>query len=114
MSSAADRSSEPATAWGRIDSDGTVFVRTRDGERAVGSWQAGDAQAGLEHFARRYDDLVTEVELLEQRLTSGAADPKSTSQHAKELRDGLPTASAVGDLDGLDERLGRLLQSAQA
>jgi hypothetical protein len=23
--------------WGRIDEDGTVFVRTADGERAIGS-----------------------------------------------------------------------------
>ncbi|MCW2594799.1 MAG: uncharacterized protein JWP39_687, partial [Jatrophihabitans sp.] len=29
--------------WGRIDEDGTVYVRTTDGERAIGSWQAGDA-----------------------------------------------------------------------
>jgi hypothetical protein len=68
----------------------------------------------VEHFARRYDDLVTEVELLEQRLTSGAADPKATATHARELRAGLGEASVVGDLDGLDERLGKLVQSAQA
>jgi hypothetical protein len=103
-----------ATRWGRIGDDGTVYVRTRSGERAVGSWQAGDAQAGLDHFKRRYDDLVTEVELLEQRLTSGAADPKTTATHARELRAGLAEASVVGDLDGLDERLGKLVQSAQA
>ena len=33
--------------WGRIDDDGLVFVRTAVGERQVGSWQAGDAEAGL-------------------------------------------------------------------
>ena len=112
MSSPADQT--PATTWGRIDSDGTVYVKTGAGERVVGSWQAGDAQAGLEHFMRRYDDLVTEVELLEQRLASGAGDPKTTATHARELRDGLAEPSAIGDLDSLDERLGRLIQSAAA
>ena len=27
--------------WGRVAEDGTVFVKTSDGEREVGSWQAG-------------------------------------------------------------------------
>ena len=44
--------------WGRVDDDGTVYVRTADGERAVGSWQAGDAREGLAHFARRFADLL--------------------------------------------------------
>jgi len=89
-------------------------VRTADGERAVGSWQAGDAQAGLDHFTRRYDDMVTEVELLEQRLETGAGDPKATITHARELRAGLATANVIGDLGGLDERLGKLVEAAQA
>lgn len=110
MTPGTDRS---ATSWGRIDDDGTVYVRTSAGERSVGSWQAGDPQAGLEHFARRYADLVTEVELLEQRLASGAGDPAATGKHARDLRKGLPTASVVGDLDALDQRLERLIESAR-
>ncbi|HYS37243.1 MAG TPA: DUF349 domain-containing protein, partial [Pseudonocardiaceae bacterium] len=41
--------------WGRVDDDGTVYVTTADGERAVGSWQAGEPAEGLAHFARRFD-----------------------------------------------------------
>ncbi|MDT4909901.1 MAG: hypothetical protein QOI69_3142, partial [Pseudonocardiales bacterium] len=26
--------------WGRIDEAGTVFVKTAEGEREIGSWQA--------------------------------------------------------------------------
>ncbi len=111
MTSGADRS---AISWGRIDDDGTVYVRTSVGERSVGSWQAGDPQAGLEHYARRYADLVTEVELLEQRLASGAGDPAATGKHARELLKGLPTANVVGDLDALDVRLTTLVETARA
>lgn len=100
--------------WGRIDVDGTVYVRTGSGERAVGSWQAGDPQAGLAHFTRRYDDVVTEVELLEQRLKSGAGDPAGTLSHVNELRATLATAAMVGDLDTLDGRLAGLGELAQA
>jgi hypothetical protein len=103
-----------STAWGRIADDGTVYVRTPDeGERAVGSWQAGTPEEGLAHFVRRYEDLATEVTLLETRLTSGAASASSTVVAATKLRASLPAANAVGDLTSLDERLCALLASAQ-
>jgi hypothetical protein len=101
-----------SSEWGRIDADGTVYVRTSDGERVVGSWQAGDAEAGLAYYVRRYEDLETEVTLLEQRLASGAGDPQATRTHAAELHEQLPTASAVGDLASLDARLTALVGKA--
>lgn len=101
-----------SSEWGRIDADGTVYVRTSEGERVVGSWQAGDAEAGLAYYMRRYEDLETEVTLLEQRLESGAGDPATTRTHAMELSEQLPTASAVGDLAALDSRLVALINAA--
>lgn len=99
--------------WGRIDADGTVYVRTADGEREIGSWQAGDAEAGLAFYTQRYDDLAVEVSLLEQRLESGAGDPRDTRAHAEALRARLPNAAAIGDLDALDARLQALLAAAE-
>jgi hypothetical protein len=99
--------------WGRIDDDGTVYVRTADGERAIGSWQAGDREAGIAFYQRRYDDLATEVQLLEKRLESGAGDPTSTRTHAVALKEQLPTAAAIGNLDALAARLDALLAAAE-
>jgi Domain of Unknown Function (DUF349) len=98
--------------WGRVDADGTVWVKTADGERSVGSWQAGSPDAGLAHFHRRYEDLATEVGLLVTRLDSGAGDPRATLGQAKTLRETLPAAAVVGDLDALDRQLGELEVSA--
>src|SRR5450432_1901391 len=104
-----------STAWGRIADDGTVYVRTPDeGERPVGSWQAGTPEEGLAHFVRRYDDLATEVSLLETRLSSGAASASSTVVAATKLRSSLPAANVVGDLVSLHERLCTLLVAAQS
>jgi Domain of Unknown Function (DUF349) len=102
-----------ASQWGRIDEDGTVFVRTSDGERVVGSWQAGDADAGLAYYERRYADLATEIELLESRLASGAAEAKATWHQAATLQDSLADASVVGDLDALATRLTALRAAAE-
>jgi Domain of Unknown Function (DUF349) len=98
--------------WGRVDDDGTVFVRTADGERAVGSWQAGDPSEGLAHYARRFDDIRTEVELLEARLASGSGDPKHTLSSARHIKEGLAEAAAVGDLIALDARVDHVLARA--
>jgi hypothetical protein len=91
--------------WGRVTEDGTVYVRTPDGERVVGSWQAGPPAEGLAHYCRRYDDLVTEVTLLGQRIESGAADPKATVAATRRLRESLPTAPVVGDLGSVAGQL---------
>ena len=99
--------------WGRIDEDGTVYVRTADGERSIGSWQAGDQAAGLAFYARRYDDLVTEVTLLEKRLASGAGDPAGTRTHAAALKEQLGTVAAIGDLAALATRLDALTGAAE-
>jgi hypothetical protein len=89
------------TAWGRIDEEGTVFVRTAAGERPVGSWQAGDPAEGLAHYGRRYDDLATEVSLLEARLAAHTGNPNEIKSKAEELAEQILTSSAVGDLDHL-------------
>jgi hypothetical protein len=95
--------------WGRVADDGTVYVRTSEGERAVGSWRAGSPDEGLAHFVRRYDDLSAEVVLLEQRVTIPGVDPVGIAASAQRLLDGLPTAAVVGDLDALRGRLTALL-----
>jgi len=96
--------------WGRATEDGTVYVRTADGEREVGSYKAGSPQDGLAHFARRYEQLATEVTLLEQRLASGAGDPTQVASSAQRLKQTVPTAAAVGDLAGLERRVDGLLE----
>jgi hypothetical protein len=101
---AAPPQSDPSK-FGRVDDDGTAWVTTADGERQIGSWQAGDAAEGLAHFGRRFDDLATEVALLEARLSSGAGDAKKTKAAAIALAESLPTAAVIGDIDSLAARL---------
>jgi hypothetical protein len=96
--------------WGRVAEDGAVFVKTTDGEREVGSWQAGTQEEGLAHFARRFEVLSTEVALLEQRLRSGAGDPQQVASSATRLKGTIPTAAAVGDLAALERRVDALLE----
>jgi hypothetical protein len=100
--------------FGRVDDDGTVWLITSAGERTVGSWQAGDNEAAFAHFGRRYDDLSTEVALMEHRLESGTGDARKIRAAAATLAESLPTATVLGDVDALAARLTAISEHAEA
>ncbi|WP_078058622.1 DUF349 domain-containing protein [Mycolicibacter icosiumassiliensis] len=98
--------------FGRVDDDGTVWLVTSAGERQIGSWQAGDREAAFAHFGRRYDDLSTEVTLLEERLSSGSGDARKIKASAAALAEQLPTASVLGDIEALAARIAAVTEHA--
>ena len=95
-------------AWGRVSADGSVFVRTSEGERKVGQWPDGDPQEALAFFKKRYDDLAFEVDLLEQRIKAGTLTPEEATAAVRQVRESISDAQAVGDLAGLGRRLDAL------
>ncbi len=97
--------STPNDPWGRVDADGTVFARTADGERPIGSWQAGDAAEALAFFKRKFEALVTEVDLLEQRIKTTDLSPANAQAGLDRLVEAVTGAHAIGDLDGLRARI---------
>lgn len=91
--------------WGRVDANGEVYLRTAQGERHIGSWQVGEPEQALTFYRRKFDDLVVQVDLLEQRLSSGAASPDNAEHGIAKLRKALAEPHAIGDLDSLRARL---------
>ncbi|WP_442914746.1 DUF349 domain-containing protein [Kribbella sp. CCNWLY201] len=92
-------------SWGRVAEDGTVFVRTKDGERAVGQWPDANPEEALAFYTRRYDALAFEVDLLEKRVQAGTVSPDDARAAVKKVTSAIVDAQAVGDLDGLQARL---------
>jgi hypothetical protein len=107
-------STSPGPEWdfGRVAEDGTVYLRTADGERAVGQWHAGTANEGLAFYQLRYDDLAAEVGLLENRLANGKGDSKAIKSSATHLTETLSTATVIGDIEALRARLKAVLDGA--
>src|SRR5580700_8936943 len=97
--------STASEAWGRVADDGTVYVRTAEGERVVGSWQAGSPDEALAFFQRKFASLETEISLLEQRISTTDLSPAHAQASIKRLLAAVAEAHAVGDLDGLHARL---------
>ena len=90
--------------WGRVADDGTVYVRTGEGERVVGSWQAGSPDEALAFYRRKYESLETEVALLEQRLSATDLAPGTARASIDRLLEAVGAANCVGDLDTLRTR----------
>ncbi len=71
--------------WGRVAEDGTVYVRTADGERPVGQYPEGTPEEALAFYAKRYDELAGSVHLLEQRVQAGVLSPDEATESVRNL-----------------------------
>ena len=94
-----------STEWGRVDDDGTVYVKTAAGERSVGQYPAGTPEEAMKFFTERYAALAFEVELLEKRVRSGVLSPEEANESVQTVLGQVTNANAVGDLAALAARL---------
>lgn len=94
-----------SSEWGRVADDGTVYVRLGDDEHAVGQYPEGTPEEALAFFTRRFDGLEFEVQLLEQRVHSGALGPEEAIKSVGQIAGQLANPNAVGDIVGLRGRL---------
>lgn len=95
-----------SAAFGRVDENGTVFVRTKDGEeQEVGSYPGATDEQALTYFARKYDELFASAVLLEQRLSQPEVPSKDVAEGLKTLAAQVKDATVVGDLDALATKL---------
>jgi len=95
--------------WGRVEDDGTVYVRTGEGaERAVGQYAAGSPEEALAFFTQRFEALAAEVELLEGRVNAQRMAPQEATESVRSMRAQVTEANAVGDLAALGARLDAL------
>ncbi len=94
--------------WGRVGDDGTVYVKTADGERSVGQMPDATPEEALEFFTKRYDNIALEVELLHKRVLSGVLSPEEALASIKLVREVLVDVNAVGDLAALGRKLDEL------
>ncbi|MCX5225030.1 DUF349 domain-containing protein [Streptomyces sp. NPDC006553] len=104
-------SSDP---WGRVDETGTVYVRTAEGEKVVGSWQAGTPEEALAYFERKYEGLVVEIGLLEKRVKTTDLSAKDATAAIEHIRQQIDEHHAVGDLAALATRLDKLVETVDS
>lgn len=100
--------------WGRVDDEGTVYVRTAEGERVVGSWQAGSPDEALAYFTRKYEGIAVEIGLLERRVRTTDLAAKDATTAIEHLQAQVAEGHAVGDLAALATRLEALVGEVES
>jgi hypothetical protein len=98
---------EITVTFGRVDAENNVYVTDAGVERKVGQYLIGTAEEALAHYQRKFDDLESQVKLLEQRVAKqlGGAELRKTAAHlAAELKEPL----VLGDIESLRKRIAAL------
>ncbi len=103
-SAAAALIGDPAK-FGRVDENGTVFVRTNNGEKMVGSYPGKTAEEALAYFVRKFEIVASEVALLAARIISGAMVPEDAHDAVRKLRNQVEHLNGVGNLEALKSSL---------
>lgn len=104
----------PSERFGRVTEDGTVFLLAPEGEVRVGQYAAGTPEEGLAFFARKYDDLVVEIDLVTTRLADGRAKPDQATAVIERVRGGLAERSFVGDVAALEAKIAEAQSAREA
>lgn len=102
--------SQAPSDFGRVDADGTVYVRVGDTERSVGQIPDSTPEDAMAFYVRRFQNLAAEVGLLESRVAAQALSPEEARSAITTARTNVMAANAVGNLEALTRRLDALLE----
>ena len=103
-----------AEAFGRVDDNGTVFVREGDAEREVGQFPDAPKEEALSLYARRFLELKAKLNLLENRLKSSNIKPREIDESLKTLGQEVAEPPVVGDIAGLRAQFESLKEQGEA
>nr|WP_247828918.1 DUF349 domain-containing protein [Arthrobacter antioxidans] len=99
-----------AGRFARVEEDGHVFLLVDGEEHAVGQYPDATREEALAYFVRKYDDIVSQVALLEQRVQA-KAPASDMAKTAKHLRAQVGERKVVGDVLALEARIDTLLEA---
>jgi hypothetical protein len=94
--------------FGRVGEDGTVYVITPTGDRAVGSYPGKSPEEALAYFVKKFEMAASEVALLAARIRSGAMVPSDAHEAVNKLRTQITELNGVGDLANLAASLEKI------
>ena len=94
--------------FGRVGEDGTVYVITPTGDRAVGSYPGKSPEEALAYFVKKFEMAASEVALLAARIRSGAMVPSDAHEAVNKLRAQITELNGVGDLANLASSLEKI------
>lgn len=109
-----DADVKAAETFGRVDDNGTVFVKEGDAEREVGQFPDASKEEALALYARRFLDLKAKLDLLANRLTSPNIKAREIDESLKLLGEETAEPAVVGDVAALKAQFETLKTAGEA
>ncbi|MEJ5920725.1 DUF349 domain-containing protein [Bifidobacterium thermophilum] len=103
-----DADVKQAEAFGRVDDNGTVYVKEGEGEREVGQFPDASKEEALALYARRFLDLKEKLDVFANRLNSGTIKPREIDESVKLLGEETKEPAVVGDVAALKAQFEQL------
>lgn len=100
-----------AAEFGKVDDDGTVYVKEPSGDRVVGQYPGVSADEAMALYIRRYLDLKAQLDLFAARL--GQLGAKDLDATLATLGEAITEPAVVGDLQALRDQVAALEAQAQ-
>lgn len=103
-----------AEAFGRVDDNGTVYVKDGESEREVGQFPDVSKEEALALYARRFLDLKGKLNLFAGRLKSNNIKTHEIDETIKTLAEETAQPDVVGDLAALKAQFETLKAEGEA
>ena len=109
-----DEDVKQAESFGRVDDNGTVYVKDGDGEREVGQFPDASKEEALALYARRFLDLKEKLDVFANRLKSNTIKPHEIDESVKLLGEETKEPAVVGDVAELRAQFEQLKKDGEA
>ncbi|MBT1161083.1 DUF349 domain-containing protein [Bifidobacterium sp. SO1] len=103
-----------AEAFGRVDDNGTVYVKDGESEREVGQFPDVSKEEALALYARRFLDLKGKLNLFAGRLKSNNVKAHEIDETIKTLAEETAQPDVVGDIAALKAQFEALKAEGEA
>lgn len=104
---------EEAQSFGRVDDNGTVYVKDEQGEREVGQFPDASKEEALALYARRFLDVKAKLDLFANRLKSNSIKPREIDETLATLNKETEKPSVVGNVQALRSQFETLQAKAE-
>lgn len=109
-----DEDVKQAESFGRVDDNGTVYVKDGDGEREVGQFPDASKEEALALYARRFLDLKEKLDVFANRLKSNTIKPHEIDESVKLLGEETKEPAVVGNVAELRAQFEQLKKDGEA
>lgn len=108
-----DADVKQAESFGRVDDNGTVYVKDAEGEREVGQFPDASKEEALALYARRFLDLKEKLDVFANRLKSNTIKPHEIDESVKLLGEETKEPAVVGDVSALRAQFEQLQKDGE-